>query len=240
MFVAFVLCGSFGWWFVYLVGVFLRHSGIEIKSEKHFPLFYALLLPKVRPFQGGEEVVNKEYLLLMGQPQFYVGWKVDCNPVKQQHTFVPPSLPPSWKHTWLDKMPLERAWKQWSHCEGWKLRAQYSWMIEKHNMLNRCKNCIIHDFLKWGMSFHSQLLNRCKRCKISSDFLRERTNYFRYAHTTCEFWPVVTGAISLCLLLGIPIREERVSILSFVFLLNARKVGGREQATPSNLSPEKT
>lgn len=70
-------------------------------------------------------------------------------------------------------------------------------MIEKHNMLNRCKNCIIHDFLKWGMSFHSQLLNRCKRCKISSDFLCECTKYFRYAHTTCEFWLVVIGIISL-------------------------------------------
>lgn len=191
------------------------------------------LLTTVRPFQG-QEVVNKEYFLLMGQSQFYVGWKVDCNPVKRQHTFVPPSLPPSWKHTWLDKMPLERAWKQWSHCEGWKLRAQYSWMIEKHNMLNRCKNCIIHDFLKWGMSFHSQLLNRCKRCKISSDFLCECTNYFRYAHTTCEFWLVVTGVISLrsvlYLLWGILIREERLNISSLVFLLNGGEVGGREQA----------
>lgn len=191
-------------------------------------------LTKVRPFQGGEEVVNKEYFLLMGQPQFYVGWKVDCNPAKQQHTFVPPSLPPSWKHTWLDKMPLERAWKQWSHCEGWKLRAQYSWMIEKHNMLNRCKNCIIHDFLKWGMSFHSQFLNRCKRCKISSDFLRERTNYSRNAHAACELWLMVTGVIPLCsvpcLFGGILIREETLHVLSLVLLLNDRKVGGREQA----------
>lgn len=166
----------------------------------------------------------------MGHLQFYVGWKVDCNPMKWQHTFVPPSPPPSWKHTWLDKMPLERAWKQWSHCEGWKLRARYSWMIEKHNMLNRCKNCIIHDFLKWGMSFHSQLLNRCKRCKISSDFLCECTNYFRYAHTTCEFWLVVTGVISLCSILylfwGILIREERLNILSLVFLLNGWEVWG--------------
>lgn len=101
-------------------------------------------------------------------------------------------------------------------------------------MLNRCKNCIIHDFLKWGMIFHSQLLNRCKRCKISSDFLRERTNYFRYAHTTCEFWPLVTGVISLCsvpcLFWGILIRGVRLSILSFIFLLNGRKVGGKEQA----------
>lgn len=103
-------------------------------------------------------------------------------------------------------------------------------MIEKHNMLNRCKNCIIHDFLKWGMSFHSQLPNRCKRCKISSDFLRERTNYSRYAHTTCEFWPVVTGAVSLCSVpccfWGILIREERLCLLSFVFPIKWQEGGG--------------
>lgn len=101
-------------------------------------------------------------------------------------------------------------------------------------MLNRCKNCIIHDFLKWGMSFHSQSLNRCERCKISSDFLRGRTNYSRYAHTACEFWPLVTGVISLCSVLclfwGVLTGEQRLSILSFVFLLNGRKAGGREQA----------
>lgn len=168
-----------------------------------------------------------------GSVKFNVGWKVDCNPVKLQSTFVPPSLPPSWKHTWLDKMPSERAWKQWSHCEGWKLGARYSWMIEKHNMLNRCKNCIIHDFLKWGMRFHSQLLNRCKRCKISSDFLFECTKYFRYAHTTCEFWLVVIRIISLCAVLylfqGILISEGRLSILYLVFPLKKKKS-----------SPEKT
>lgn len=101
-------------------------------------------------------------------------------------------------------------------------------------MLNRCKNCIIHDFLKWGMSFHSQSLNRCERCKISSDFLRGRSNYSRYAHTACEFWPLVTGVISLCsvpcLFWGVLTGEQRLSILSFVFLLKGRKTGGREQA----------
>lgn len=195
-FFVFVLFFWFLVWFCFFC-LFLDKQKLKSKVKGSF-LPYALFSSTTGiPFQGGEEVVNKEYFLLVGHLQFYVGWKVDCNPAKRQHTFVLPSLPPSWKHTWLDKMPLERAWKQWSHCEGWKLRAQYSWMIEKHNMLNRCKNCIIHDFLKWGMSFHSQLLNHCKRCKISSDFLCECTNYFRYAHTTCEFWLVVTRVISL-------------------------------------------
>lgn len=110
-------------------------------------------------------------------------------------------------------------------------------MIEKHNMLNRCKNCIIHDFLKWGMSFHSQLLNRCKRCKISSDFLRECTNYFRYAHTTCEFWLVVTGVMSLCsvpcLFWGVLTREETLNVLSFVFPGMAGRWGEGNKQTNS-------
>lgn len=52
---------------------FFTLSGIEIQSEKHIFLPSMLFfLTTARPFQGGE-VVNKEYFLLMGQLQFYVG-----------------------------------------------------------------------------------------------------------------------------------------------------------------------
>lgn len=52
---------------------FFTLSGIEIQSEKHIFLPSMLFfLTTTRPFQGGE-VVNKEYFLLMGQLQFYVG-----------------------------------------------------------------------------------------------------------------------------------------------------------------------
>lgn len=71
-FFVFVLFFWFLVWFCFFC-LFLDKQKLKSKVKGSF-LPYALFSSTTGiPFQGGEEVVNKEYFLLVGQLQFYVG-----------------------------------------------------------------------------------------------------------------------------------------------------------------------